>query len=173
MLIRLICIVASFFFFSLLVEGSTLPLIPVPVLKPGSTIGIVSPSGCISNPASFQVQLTQQMDALGLKLKWSDAWADCDGYLAGTDSQRAASLMAMFSDPQVSMIMASRGGWGCARIIPLLDYSVISKNPKPFMYVLLFFKKKTKQQEKIPHNSLIVSFACCNYLVVILILQLV
>ncbi|MDP2438691.1 MAG: LD-carboxypeptidase [archaeon] len=111
-----------------------LSLVPVPALKPGSTIGIVSPSGCISNPSSFQVQLDAQMQALGFKTKYSASWANCYGYLAGTDQQRASSLMAMFTDPSVSMVLASRGGWGCARILPLLDYDLIAKNPKPFMY---------------------------------------
>lgn len=52
------------------------------------------------------------------------------GYLAGTDEQRAEDIMDMFTDPDVDAILALRGGWGCARILPLLDYEVIRANPK-------------------------------------------
>jgi len=37
---------------------------------------------------------------------------------------------AMFADPDVRAIFAVRGGWGCARILPLLDWPAIRANPK-------------------------------------------
>src|SRR5690606_19375474 len=37
---------------------------------------------------------------------------------------------AMFTDPEVDAVVAMRGGWGCARMLPLLDYDVIRANPK-------------------------------------------
>jgi muramoyltetrapeptide carboxypeptidase len=52
------------------------------------------------------------------------------GYLAGTDQNRAADVNAMFADPEVKAIFAIRGGWGCARILPYLDYAMIRANPK-------------------------------------------
>jgi muramoyltetrapeptide carboxypeptidase len=36
----------------------------------------------------------------------------------------------MFADPSVNMIMAMHGGWGCARLLPLLNYDLIRRNPK-------------------------------------------
>src|SRR6266567_1865430 len=33
-------------------------------------------------------------------------------------------------DPTIKGIMAIRGGWGCNRILPLLNYELIRKNPK-------------------------------------------
>jgi muramoyltetrapeptide carboxypeptidase len=36
----------------------------------------------------------------------------------------------MFADPQVRAVFAVRGGWGCARILPRLDFAMIRKNPK-------------------------------------------
>jgi len=41
--------------------------------------------------------------------------------------------MAAFRDTSVKAIVAFRGGWGCARLLPLLDYAVIRANPKPFI----------------------------------------
>jgi muramoyltetrapeptide carboxypeptidase len=36
----------------------------------------------------------------------------------------------MFADPEVRAIHCVRGGWGCARLLPLLDWQTISRNPK-------------------------------------------
>jgi muramoyltetrapeptide carboxypeptidase len=36
----------------------------------------------------------------------------------------------MFLDPEVNGIMAVRGGYGCSRLLPLLDYEIIKSNPK-------------------------------------------
>ncbi|GAB1476568.1 LD-carboxypeptidase [Bacillota bacterium] len=54
------------------------------------------------------------------------------GYLAGTDQARAKDLNDAFSDPSICGIFCLRGGYGATRILPLLDYEAISKNPKFF-----------------------------------------
>ncbi len=38
--------------------------------------------------------------------------------------------MEKFSDKSVKGIVCARGGYGCARILPMLDYDVIRNNPK-------------------------------------------
>ena len=63
-------------------------------------------------------------------VKKSEHLLDRYGYLAGTDEARASDVNAQFADPEVKGIVAVRGGWGCARILPLLDYEMIKKNPK-------------------------------------------
>ena len=55
---------------------------------------------------------------------------DRRGYLAGSDEDRAADVNRQFEDSSVAGIVAVRGGWGCARILPLLDYQLIGRNPK-------------------------------------------
>src|SRR3546814_15248368 len=52
------------------------------------------------------------------------------GYLAGKDDARAADINAMYADDSVRAVFAVRGGWGCARILPYLDYDLIRANPK-------------------------------------------
>ncbi|MGB5078715.1 MAG: LD-carboxypeptidase, partial [Sphingorhabdus sp.] len=52
------------------------------------------------------------------------------GYLAGQDKDRAADVNAMFADSQVRAIFAVRGGWGSARLLPYLDWTMIRANPK-------------------------------------------
>ena len=54
-------------------------------------------------------------------------------YLAGTDEERAADLNAAFRDPSVDAIWCIRGGYGSGRLLPLLDWEAIRKNPKPLL----------------------------------------
>lgn len=101
-------------------------------LKPGDMVALISPSGATAT--RFEVTLVKEsMEALGFKVKFADHLLDRYGYLGGKDEVRAADLMAQFTDPSVAGVVAIRGGWGCARILPLLDYEVIRKNPKVFI----------------------------------------
>ena len=52
---------------------------------------------------------------------------------AGSPGERAADIMAMFEDPTIDAIVCARGGYGSNRILPLLDYDLIRKNPKIFV----------------------------------------
>jgi len=42
-------------------------------------------------------------------------------------------LNAMFADDTVKAVMPMRGGWGCARLLPHLDYKLIAARPKILM----------------------------------------
>ena len=52
------------------------------------------------------------------------------GYFAGTDEQRSSDFNKAVKENDVSAIFASRGGYGCSRLLPLIDYEAISVNPK-------------------------------------------
>ena len=39
----------------------------------------------------------------------------------------------MFTDPSIDAIICARGGYGANKVIPLLDYELIKKNPKIFL----------------------------------------
>jgi len=98
-------------------------------LKPGDTVALVSPSGATAT--RFEVTIVKEnMEALGFKVKFGAHLLDRYGYLGGKDEDRAADLTAQFADPEVAGIVAMKGGWGCARMLPFLDYEMIRKNPK-------------------------------------------
>ena len=59
-------------------------------------------------------------------------FANRDGYLAANDTQRAKDINDAFADPSIDGIWCIRGGYGCHRILPLLDLEMIGKNPKWF-----------------------------------------
>ncbi len=107
---------------------------PTPILKParlrpGDTVGIISPAG-----ATFrQEDLAIVMDAvrgLGLVPRPAPHVLARYGYLAGTDEERATDINQFFADPTIAALLPIRGDWGCARILPYLDYAQIRRNPK-------------------------------------------
>ena len=100
-----------------------------PRLRPGDTVGLIEPAGFTHD--AFDLQLvTEAVAAMGLVAKPAPHLLSRYGYLAGKDEERAADVNAMFADDGVRAIFAVRGGWGCARILPHLDYRLIGANPK-------------------------------------------
>lgn len=60
---------------------------------------------------------------MGLRVKVGRFVRDRYAYLAGQDRDRAADLDSMFANREVAAVLALRGGWGAARILPLVDYA--------------------------------------------------
>ena len=108
---------------------STRPLVKPPRLRPGDTVGLINPAS--ANFLQEEVDIVvESLAALELKVKRGAHMMDRYGYLAGRDRDRAADVNTMFADPEVKAVLAVRGGWGCARILPHLDYDLIRRNPK-------------------------------------------
>lgn len=105
------------------------PFVKAPRLRPGQTVGVISPAGAVSSAETLTV-LEQRLDALGLKMKAGAHALDRYGYLAGTDEARAADVNAMFADDDVDAVLAVRGGWGSARMLDRIDYDLVRRHPK-------------------------------------------
>lgn len=127
-------------------------LLPMP-LNRGDTVGLVSPSSATDD--SLGLQLTREaMEALGFKVKTGAHYGGRRGYLAGSDAERASDLNRMFADKSVNAIICVRGGWGAARLLPLLDYDIIRRNPK----VLLGYSDITALHSAIQAKAGLVTF---------------
>lgn len=111
---------------------ATTSLVRPPRLKRGDTVGLVSPSGA-SFEADDRAYGEETVRALGFVPKHGRHTMDRFGYLAGRDEDRAADINAMFADPSVKAIMCTRGGWGVARLLPYLNFTMIAANPKPLV----------------------------------------
>ncbi len=98
-------------------------------LKPGAIVGIISPASATFVKEELDIVL-DAVRGLGLVPKLAPHVRDRYGYLAGNDRDRAADINQFFNDPQVAALLPIRGGWGCSRILPYLDYEVIRQNPK-------------------------------------------
>ena len=101
-------------------------------LNPGDAIGIIAPASAPPDPKAIDLSI-RALERLGFKPKLSANARERWGFLAGTDSERASDLMKMFTDHKVKAILCVRGGYGSARILPLLDYRAIRRNPKIFI----------------------------------------
>ena len=108
------------------------PVIFPPRLATGDAIGLVAPASPPEKPEIID-EVVGRFAALGFKIKPGKNLRNRDGYLAGSDEQRAADINTFFADPKVKAIFALRGGYGSCRILPLLDYKTIRANPKPFV----------------------------------------
>ena len=101
------------------------------VLKAGDTIGVVAPASP-SKPEEVKV-VEELLKKLGFKAKLGESCFSRYGYLAGSDAIRAKDINNMFLDNEVDGIICLRGGYGTPRILDMLDYDLISKNPKVFV----------------------------------------
>lgn len=108
-----------------------MPLIPQR-LQPGDTLGIIAPASAPPDPKNLD-RAVAVLEKLGFKTKLAPNVRNRWGFLAGTDRERAADLMRMFTDRQVRAVLCVRGGYGTARLLPLLDYAAIRANPKIFV----------------------------------------
>ena len=106
-------------------------LIPEHLTK-GDTIAIISPSSAIYEYEPYEIAV-ENFEAMGLKVKLGKYVKSKYGHLAGTDEERASELNIMFADSEINGIVALRGGSGAARILKLIDYNIITKNPKVFI----------------------------------------
>jgi muramoyltetrapeptide carboxypeptidase len=104
--------------------------IPQP-LKKGDTIGILAPASPF-DPARLE-QGISLLSSMGFHTIFPGELMHGEGYLSAPDSIRADHIHRYFSDKNIKAIVCARGGYGSIRILPILDYSLIGKNPKIFM----------------------------------------
>lgn len=102
-----------------------------PKLKSGDLAALVAPASPVS-PSVLSICL-KSIRFLDLEPVVMPGCEMSRSYLSGTDEQRAADLARAFSDPCIRAVFCVRGGYGSPRILPLLDFSLIRKNPKAFV----------------------------------------
>lgn len=113
---------------SLHAQVSPQAILKPPRLRNGDTIGLIAPASIVDEEDVKNA--TEALGKLGLRVKLGKHVLDKYGYLAGTDQNRAGDFNRMVADPSVKAIIAMRGGWGCNRILPLLDYRKSRSHPK-------------------------------------------
>lgn len=99
-------------------------------LHRGDRAALIAPS----SPASEKQlrEAVRSLRELGLEPVTFSSCLSRREYLSGDDRLRALDLMLAFSDPKIRAVFCLRGGYGSARILNLIDYDVIRRNPKIF-----------------------------------------
>lgn len=100
-------------------------------LKPGDTIAVVAPAATVER--AHLERGVNVLASMGYRVKVSERVLARSGILAGDDRERASELQAYFADPDVKAIFSARGGYGCGRLLPLLDFKAIATTPKIFV----------------------------------------
>ncbi len=126
-------------------------IIPPP-LQPGDAIGIIAPSSSF-DPHLLQEALTY-FSSLGLRCLTGKSLHAKERYLAGSDRERADDINYFFSQAEIRALFAARGGYGSARLLPLLAYNEIAVHPK----ILIGFSDTTALQFGIYSRTGLVSY---------------
>jgi len=101
-------------------------------LRPGDRIAVVAPASPCAEEAVRRGAL--DLESQGFEVTVDDrVWAQAGGYLAGDAALRAAHLQEAFADPAIAGTVCTRGGYGSAQILPLLDAAAIAASPKVFV----------------------------------------
>ena len=109
-----------------------IPRVHPGALHPGDAIGIVAPAGPITSRDALDRGIAT-LERLGFRTRFDERIFDSWRYLAGDDASRAGEIMRYFDDPEIRAIISLRGGFGCSRLIPLLDEGRLRSRCKIFM----------------------------------------
>ena len=98
-------------------------------LQPGDVVRVIAPSGPVFQDA-FAPGAAVLSARYQLRYDPATLFAS-EGFLAGPDDQRLASLVEALRDPEARAIVMGRGGHGLLRIANRLDLDLLRKHPKP------------------------------------------
>ncbi len=104
-------------------------------LAPGARVAVVAPSGPVAEDrlqAGLDILRGWDLDPV-VAPHVLDVHGEL-GYLAGSDTDRAADLQQAWCDPSVDAVLCARGGYGGQRMVDLLDWEAMrAAGPKVFV----------------------------------------
>ena len=103
-------------------------MIPVRRLRPGDRVALVAPASPFAR---------EELDAgvaelrrLGLEAVYDDTLFARERFVAGTADLRATAIHQAWADPSIAALVAMRGGYGSAQLLPRLDASLMLASRK-------------------------------------------
>jgi muramoyltetrapeptide carboxypeptidase len=122
-------------------------------LEPGDTVALIAPASAPVDAGDIDLSVAVLRD-MGFKVQLGRHVRKRHGFLAGQDRERASDLMRAFTDRRIAGIFCVRGGYGTARLLPLLNYETIRRRPK----VLVGFSDTTSLHCALLKKSGLISF---------------
>lgn len=101
-------------------------------LRPGDTVALIAPAGAPQTEERITKSVAY-FEKLGYRVEVGKNVMRGNGYLSAPDKERLADFHTALRNKKVSAIFFIRGGYGTARLLPDIDYSLIEKNPKIIM----------------------------------------
>lgn len=100
-------------------------------LNKGDTLCIMAPASPTDKESVTKAK--KAVENLGFNVLLGESCFHEYAYLSGVDEVRARDLNNAFSNDKVNGILCLRGGYGTPRILDMIDYGLIKKNPKVFI----------------------------------------
>lgn len=100
-------------------------------LDPGSKLALVAPASSF-NPDDLELGVAE-LTRLGFEPVYDERVLERGRYTAGDRQTRAAVIRAAWDDPSIAGLIAIRGGYGSAQLLPLLDPRVMREAQKAFV----------------------------------------
>ena len=96
-------------------------------LKKGDKIAITCPAKSLTVPMTDAIQL---LESWGLEVVLGETLTAVYHQFSGNDELRAKDMQTFINDSTIKAIIASRGGYGCLRIVDEIDWTPLLQNPK-------------------------------------------
>jgi muramoyltetrapeptide carboxypeptidase len=110
--------------------------IKVRPVRPGSKVAIIAPASPLRADSIADNVLERgaaELKRLGFEPVYDDRVNEQRGYLAGSALIRASSIEDAIRDPEIDAIVALRGGYGSAHLLPLIDTGQWAKRRTAFV----------------------------------------
>lgn len=101
------------------------------MMKSSLSIGIVAPSGYVTDPAALE-RAEAYFTGLGHRVAIDAGARQRDQRFAGPDAVRLAGLQAMTARADIDIVLAARGGYGMSRLIDRIDYGSFAGSGQVF-----------------------------------------
>ena len=96
-------------------------------LSKGDSIGLISTARKISlKEIEYAIEILQKWS---LNVVTSKNLFRQNNQFSGTDEERAHDLQDMINNKNIKAILCVRGGYGTVRVLDLIDFSMLLKNP--------------------------------------------
>jgi muramoyltetrapeptide carboxypeptidase len=100
-------------------------------LSPGDRVALVAPASAFDRDEFTRG--VEEIRRLGFEPVYDDTVFARQRYLAGSAEHRAAAIRQAWHDPSIGGLVAVRGGYGSAQVLPLLDVEEAQRAAKPFV----------------------------------------
>jgi muramoyltetrapeptide carboxypeptidase len=101
-------------------------------LKPGDTIGVVSPASPTEKKSDI-LRATEKLEEFGYRVEVGKNVDKQRGFVSATEEERVEDIHEMFAREDIDAVFVTQGGYGSAQLIDKLDYDLIRRNPKIFI----------------------------------------
>lgn len=100
-------------------------------LEAGDRVALVAPASSFP-PEEIEAGVAE-LRRLGLEAVYDQSIFDKHRFVAGSPESRAKAIHEAWTNPDIGGLIAVRGGYGSAQVLPLLDPSLLKKACKPLI----------------------------------------